>query len=291
MVRILKRVAAADGSGKEYIEAAALSTDSKPTDGIITGSVIDEVDTGKRFEFDETGEAWVEQPAKGGGAEVEALTVTQNDIYIAQEGKAYSPVTVNVPNTYAAGDEGKVVSNGALVNQSSSSVTENGTVDTTLINSLNVNVNGSSWVKLGETTVHASTTNSSTTPQIGSISAEIPTGKRIEIIVRDTAGSREGYFFGVDQECLIKPNQSSGSAELNRVYKTTAAGVAYNYVEESSRCGVYAGEIGTAGITIRCRYSGSTTTTIDGDYKVEVYYLRDYPPNGDPWNYTPPAAV
>ena len=47
-----------------------------------------------------------------------------------------------VPNSYAAGDEGKVVSNGALVSQSSGSTTQNGTVDTTLINSLSVNVSG-----------------------------------------------------------------------------------------------------------------------------------------------------
>lgn len=51
-------------------------------------------------------------------------------------------VTANVPNTYAAGDEGKVVSGGALVSQTSDTVTQNGTVDTTLINSLTVNVSG-----------------------------------------------------------------------------------------------------------------------------------------------------
>lgn len=78
----------------------------------------------------------------GGGVEVEALSVTQNNTYTAPEGKAYSPVTVNVPNSYAAGDEGKVVSGGALVAQSSDTVTQNGTVDTTLISSLEVNVSG-----------------------------------------------------------------------------------------------------------------------------------------------------
>lgn len=76
----------------------------------------------------------------GGGVEVESLSATENGTYTAEEGKAYSPVNVNVPNSYAAGDEGKVVSNGALVAQTSDSVTENGTVDTTLINSLEVNV-------------------------------------------------------------------------------------------------------------------------------------------------------
>ncbi len=59
-----------------------------------------------------------------------------------QDVVGYAAVNVNVPNTYAAGDEGKVVSNGALVAQSSDSVTQNGTVDTTLINSLTVNVSG-----------------------------------------------------------------------------------------------------------------------------------------------------
>lgn len=54
----------------------------------------------------------------------------------------YAAVDVAVPNSYAAADEGKVVSNGALVAQTSDTVTQNGTVDTTLINSLTVNVSG-----------------------------------------------------------------------------------------------------------------------------------------------------
>ena len=55
---------------------------------------------------------------------------------------SYAYADVDVPNSYAAGDEGKVVSNGALVAQTSDTVTQNGTVDTTLINSLTVNVSG-----------------------------------------------------------------------------------------------------------------------------------------------------
>ena len=55
---------------------------------------------------------------------------------------ASAQVIANVPNTYAAGDEGKVVSNGALVAQTSDTVTTNDTYDTTLINALTVNVSG-----------------------------------------------------------------------------------------------------------------------------------------------------
>lgn len=59
-----------------------------------------------------------------------------------QDVVGYAAVNVNVPNSYAAADEGKVVQSGALVAQTSDTVTQNGTVDTTLINSLTVNVSG-----------------------------------------------------------------------------------------------------------------------------------------------------
>ena len=71
-------------------------------------------------------------------------SITSNGTYDASDDSAdgYSEVTVNVPNTYTQADEGKVVSNGALVPQGSDTVTQNGTVDTTLISSLLVNVSG-----------------------------------------------------------------------------------------------------------------------------------------------------
>lgn len=53
---------------------------------------------------------------------------------------ASAEITANIPNSYSASDEGKVVSNGALVAQSSQNITENGAYDTTLKNSVVVNV-------------------------------------------------------------------------------------------------------------------------------------------------------
>lgn len=50
-------------ANKRYIEAWGLSTDSKPTTGIVTGSVFVEVNTGKVFLFNEDSSAWVEQGA------------------------------------------------------------------------------------------------------------------------------------------------------------------------------------------------------------------------------------
>lgn len=52
----------------------------------------------------------------------------------------YAEASVNVPNTYGAADEGKVVSNGELTSQTELSIILNGSYDTTLINEVDVNV-------------------------------------------------------------------------------------------------------------------------------------------------------
>lgn len=56
---------------------------------------------------------------------------------------ASAKINVNVTNSYAVSDEGKVVSNGALVAQSSATYTANDTYDTTLVDEVTVNVSGS----------------------------------------------------------------------------------------------------------------------------------------------------
>lgn len=71
-------------------------------------------------------------------------TITENGEYLASSDNAtgYSKVTAGVPNTYTVSDEGKVVSDGALVTQTSETYTANGTYDTTTIGSVTVNVSG-----------------------------------------------------------------------------------------------------------------------------------------------------
>ena len=82
------------------------------------------------------------------GAIVEVLpdlttkNISQNGNYSAQDENhdGYSSVSVSVPNSYAAGDEGKVVQSGALVSQSSESISQNGTYDTTTKNEVVVSI-------------------------------------------------------------------------------------------------------------------------------------------------------
>ena len=47
-------------SGKDYVEMAGKSTESKPTTGIVSGSLYLAVDTGKIYAFDEVSETWNE---------------------------------------------------------------------------------------------------------------------------------------------------------------------------------------------------------------------------------------
>lgn len=67
MVRILVEQKYTDG--KKYIEAAGLSTDTKPTAGIVTGSLFLEVNTGDVYAFEEgDSPAWDKIAELGGGA-------------------------------------------------------------------------------------------------------------------------------------------------------------------------------------------------------------------------------
>ena len=62
MIRVLnsKVVFGSDGKALELQEIVGLSTDTKPTDGLVTGSSFLEVDTGKLSLYDEVNEEWNE---------------------------------------------------------------------------------------------------------------------------------------------------------------------------------------------------------------------------------------
>lgn len=49
------------GADKYYVEISGDSSETKPTAGIIDGSIFTESDTGKVYLFNETGSDWVEQ--------------------------------------------------------------------------------------------------------------------------------------------------------------------------------------------------------------------------------------
>lgn len=216
----------------------------------------------------------------GGGSsvDVEPLSATQNGEY-SEEGVAYSPVTVDVPNSYTAGDEGKVVSNGALVAQSSDTVTANDTYDTTLINSLTVNVSGgaSPWTLVTEQDEAISTTSTTetTAATIECGSSICTKDKIVWVHIRDKAGKREGYFYGTDAFFInIDKANNDTSVPFN---KPAALSLRYGssiYSGYAGMYGVYGYSISSTGqLIIKSRYNSTNSKTIDGTYSIKVYTL------------------
>ncbi len=74
MVRYIVNKHFADGLN--YVEAAGLSGDTKPTKGIVTGSRFTEVDTGLEFCFDEENGMWIQKNTGNGKTPITGATVT-----------------------------------------------------------------------------------------------------------------------------------------------------------------------------------------------------------------------
>lgn len=108
--------------------ARVLITDDYLTD--IGNAIRDKLEVETTYKVSEMAEAI--ESIEGYPEPTGTKTITENGTGI--DVKDFATADVNVPNTYVAGDEGKVVSNGALVAQTSQTVTENGTYDTTLKN-------------------------------------------------------------------------------------------------------------------------------------------------------------
>lgn len=73
-------ITASYNNGDVLIEAACLSTDTKPTSGIANGSSCIEMDTGDKYMFDEAGGQWIKLGSGGGGqAEVWFTSNEYND--------------------------------------------------------------------------------------------------------------------------------------------------------------------------------------------------------------------
>ena len=131
----------------KYIADTEAEKDSILDEDRVQGTEVLVIEGNKRYRLD-CNLQWVEIVSQGGGSggsggpsvDVEPISITQNGRVVAPYGKAYSPVNVDVPNTYTAEDEGKVVSNGGLVSQTNLSVTQNNTYDTTTVDSITVDV-------------------------------------------------------------------------------------------------------------------------------------------------------
>ena len=167
-------------------------------------------------------------------------------------------------------------------------ITQNGQVDVTQYATADVNVcggggGGSSWTKIAEKTFSVNTTSTGATTLETWATGDTSiwtSDKWLYIRVRDTAGKRNGYFYGSDQWFLTTDpiNQQSGTtnnAGIRKTIKVNSNGTFSIYDSTStSGYGVWVDMIYANGdLRVRARYSASYSLTLNGDYKVEVYLL------------------
>ena len=182
----------------------------------------------------------------GGGGDItlETLNVSQNGTTNAPTGTAYNKVVASVPNTYAAADEGKVVSGGSLVAQTAhAQVTSNGTVDTTLNNSVEVAVPQPSGTKQISITQNGTTTENVADYASAEISVNVSGGGGgLELLADDTASSDVAAINVAipsgKQNMRIYVVQLNGNLSASEwVYVTpneTASQTVSNYISQSN---------------------------------------------------------
>jgi len=182
----------------------------------------------------------------------------------------YASANVNVPNSYEAGDEGKVVQNGALVAQTSRSVIANGTYDTTANDEVVVNVSGGGAV-IQPLTV---TENGTITPPTGvdgyaPVTVNVSGGGGDDVLCAENAYSTSGSFsysktitIPDDDEYIVYVQMF-----VNSTHTVQVNGVNVNVTSYYSSCYVYlwnftrAFETGDV-ITITAASTGSPMVTV-----------------------------
>ena len=222
----------------------------------------------------------------GGSPTLITKTINTNGTYDASNDNAdgYSQVTVSVPNTYTAGDEGKVVSSGALVSQTAATYTANSVYDTTLIDEVTVNVSGGgggglTLLATDEVAVSTSSTTATDVKTLTVPSSAWASNKIVVVKITDKAGARNGYFWGhIGTLAADMPQNTGGEETLTSkiAISKTAAGT-WQTNNNATGYGVYFYSLGrdyntdTVTVNIRVRYNSSFSQTIDGTYEIKVY--------------------
>ncbi len=230
----------------------------------------------------------IEETIKPGGIiPVGTLPINTNGTHDVTQ---YAAAEVDVPNTYTAEDEGKVVDNGALISQTQKSISANGTHDTTVNDEVVVNVpnsytaadegkvvDGGALVEqtakaIGANGTHDTTTNNAVVVDVPNSYTAEDEGKVVDngVLVDQTAraiGENGTYDTTTNDEVTVDvPNPSTGTKNIteNGTYDVT--------------------EFASADVAVPNPSSGSISITANGTYDVteKASAVVDVP-QGDEW--------
>lgn len=157
-------------------------------------------------------------------------SVTANGSYnpASDSADGYSGVTVDVPNSYAAEDEGKVVVNQDLTAQTSKSINANGTYDTTANNSVVVDVPNSyaaadegkvvsGGVLVGQTSRNVTANGTYNTTENNEVVVNVPTGGGSGTLITKTVtqnGTYNASDDNADGYSSVTVNVSGGGSKV-----------------------------------------------------------------------------
>lgn len=144
MISVLSQEGHAKVGVYEYVIDTVAELSDVPTD-VHAGSMVYCIENSKKYMLNNAGtyvEVNFKKGGSGGEAKLGSKDISENGTYRASEFDldGWSQVNVDVENTYHLTDEGKVVQNGELVSQTSTTKTANGTYDTTANNQVVINV-------------------------------------------------------------------------------------------------------------------------------------------------------
>lgn len=236
-----------------------------------------------------------------GNSSGNASIIYNDDTYSSETASSYFNKEFTLPYSDISIDV-TLQNNQIVIQTAMLHITTNGVYSVSDYDRVDVSVSGSSSssYELIASTTYVVNTSSTTAVSVGTFNTgdtRIWTSdKMLYVKIRDTAGRRNGYYYGSD--CMFAnsvPGNNLTATSNYLVHGTSyyqnSAGYLVNFTlqrtSETSATqgyGVYATHVHNDGsIDIYARYNSSNTLTINGTFKVDVYLL-DWPGGISPFN-------
>ena len=95
--------------------------------------------------------------------------------------------------------------------------------------------------------------------------------KLLYVCIRDKAGKRNGYYFGGEQIIVLPDGETYSTVVARILYRCNTYGT---ITSEANTYGIYCYSYNANGnLNFRARYNSTTSLTINGTFKIDIYLL------------------